>query len=637
MIAFIFFPQHQHKFFRKGVRGRTLCYNKGFPPKNLTAMKELEYPFDAEYIIKKRKSIKRTLLADGSKRLKKKIAVFGGSTTNDIGVYLELFLLNQGIEAEFYQSEYAQYWQDAMFPSEELLSFKPDIVFIHTTNRNIAQYPTVKDDRQTVQTLLDNEYAKYEQMWEKIAETYHCPIIQNNFEMPFYRLMGNKDCSDYRGRLHFLTALNEKFYDYADRHEGFYINDINYVSASYGLKAWSDPSYWNMYKYAMCVEAIPSFSFNLANIIKSVFGKNKKALALDLDNTLWGGVVGDDGVEGIRIGQETGEAQSYYEFQSYIKSLKDLGIILTVCSKNDHENAIAGLNHPEGALKPDDFIIIKANWENKDRNIVETAAELNILPDSIVFVDDNPAERAIVSAQIPGISAPEMDSVENYIMTLDSNGFFEVTTFNEDDLKRNEMYKANAQRAAQQATFADYKDYLLSLDMTAVIDDFIPVYLQRITQLSNKSNQFNVTTKRYTPTEMEAVYESGDYIRLYGKLVDKFGDNGVVSVVIGKKDAEDASVLNMELWLMSCRVLKRDMELAMLDRLVERCKAQGIKTIKGYYYPTAKNNMVRELYGFFGFTKISEDEAGNTVWTLDVDSYENRNHVIRVEDNSALK
>ena len=170
-----------------------------------------------------------------------------------------------------------------------------------------------------------------------------------------------------------------------------------------------------------------------------------------------------------------------------------------------------------------------------------------------------------------------------------------------------------------------------------MIDDFIPVYLQRITQLSNKSNQFNVTTKRYTPTEMEAVYESGDYIRLYGKLVDKFGDNGVVSVVIGKKDAEDASVLNMELWLMSCRVLKRDMELAMLDRLVERCKAQGIKTIKGYYYPTAKNNMVRELYGFFGFTKISEDEAGNTVWTLDVDSYENRNHVIRVEDNSALK
>ncbi len=600
-------------------------------------MKELAYPFDAEYIIKKRKSLKRTLLADGSKRLKKKIAVLGGSTTNDIVVYLELFLLEQGIEAEFYQSEYAQYWQDAMFPNEELLTFRPDIVFIHTTNRNIAQYPSVKDDKAAVQALLDGEYAKFEQMWTKIAETFHCPIIQNNFEMPFYRLLGNRDASDYRGRTHFLNALNEKFYEYADKTEGFYINDLNYVSASYGLTAWSDPSYWNMYKYAMCVDAIPYFSFNLSHIIKSVFGRNKKALALDLDNTLWGGVVGDDGVEGIRIGQETGEAQSYYEFQTYIRSLKDLGIILTVCSKNDHENAIAGLNHPEGALKPDDFIIIKANWENKDRNIIEIANELNILPDAIVFVDDNPAERAIVSAQIPGVSVPEMDGVENYIMTLDRNGFFEVTTLNEDDLKRNEMYKANAQRAAQQAAFGDYQEYLQSLDMTAVIDDFLPVYLQRITQLSNKSNQFNVTTKRYTPTEMEEVFASSDYIRLYGKLVDKFGDNGVVSVVIGKKDPADPTVLHMELWLMSCRVLKRDMELAMLDRLVERCREQGIKTIKGYYYPTAKNNMVRELYGFFGFDKVSEDEAGNTVWTLSVDTYESRCHVIKVEDNTAIK
>lgn len=597
-------------------------------------MKELEYPFDSEYIIKKRKSIKRALLSDGSNRLKKKIAVLGGSTTNDIVVYLDLFLLQNGIEAEFYQSEYAQYWQDAMFPGEELLNFHPDIVFIHTTNRNISAFPDTAMSKEEVQTMLEGEYHKFEQMWQKIAETYHCPIIQNNFEMPFYRIMGNKDCSDYRGRSNFVNRLNEKFYAYAEQTEGFYIHDINFISASYGLKAWSDPSYWNMYKYAMCVDAIPEFSFNLSHIIKSVFGKNKKALALDLDNTLWGGVVGDDGVDGIQIGQETGVSQSYYEFQSYIKSLKSLGVVLTVCSKNDHENAIAGLNHPEGALKPDDFIIIKANWENKDRNIVEIASELNILPDSIVFVDDNPAERAIVQAQVAGVSTPVMDSVENYITTLDRNGYFEVTNFSEDDLKRNEMYRENAQRAAQQASFADYHEYLLSLEMTAVIDDFLPVYLQRITQLSNKSNQFNVTTKRYTATEMEEVFAGSEYIRLYGKLIDKFGDNGVVSVVIGKKDQD---VLHMELWLMSCRVLKRDMELAMLDRLVERCREQGIKTIRGYYYPTAKNNMVRELYGFFGFTKISEDENGNTVWELEVASYKQRNHVIRVEDNSSIQ
>ncbi len=594
-------------------------------------MKELQYPFDSEYIIKKKKSIKRALLSDGSTRLKKKIAVFGGSTTNAIVDNLELFLLDQGIEAEFYQSEYAQYWQDAMFPGEELLSFAPDIVFIHTTNRNITNYPTTSDSREDTARLLEAEYSRFEQMWQKISETYHCPIIQNNFEMPFYRLMGNKDCSDYRGRSNFVTRLNAKFYEYADRTEGFYINDINFISASYGLKEWSDPSYWNMYKYAMCFEAIPEFAFNLSHIIKSVFGKNKKALALDLDNTLWGGVVGDDGVDGIQIGQETGVSQSYYEFQSYVKSLKSLGIILTVCSKNDHENAIAGLEHPEGALKPDDFIIIKANWENKDRNIIETANELNIGADAIVFADDNPAEREIVRQQVSGCAVPEMDSVENYIMTLDRNGYFEVTNFSADDLKRNEMYKANAQRAAQQASFGDYNEYLRSLEMTAVIDDFIPVYLQRITQLTNKSNQFNVTTKRYTPTEMEDVFESSEYIRLYGKLIDKFGDNGVVSVVIGHKNGE---VLDMDLWIMSCRVLKRDMEFAMLDRLVERCREQGIKTVRGYYYPTAKNKMVKDLYGRFGFDRISEDEEGNSVWTLSVDAYEQKCHVIDVKDNS---
>ncbi len=590
-------------------------------------MQELEYPFDSAYIMKKRRAIRKSLLADGSVRLKKRIAVLGGSTTNDIVSVMELFLLNNGIEPTFYQSEYAQYWQDAMFPGEELASFAPDVVFIHTTNRNITAYPKITDSRETADALLESEFARFRQMWEAAAARFHCPIIQNNFEMPLFRLMGNKDCSDYRGRERFISRLNERFYDYAENTANFYINDINFISASYGLKEWSDPSFWNMYKYAMCFDAIPEFSFNTANIIKSLFGKNKKALALDLDNTLWGGVVGDDGAENLQIGQETGVSQSYYEFQSYLKAQSALGVMLTVCSKNDEENALAGLNHPEGVLRPDDFVVIKANWENKDRNILETAAQLNILPDSIVFVDDNPAERAIVRAQVSGAAVPEMDSVENYIRILDRSGFFEITSFSDDDLKRNEMYKANAERAAQQAEFENYSDYLLSLDMKATIEDFIPMYLQRITQLTNKSNQFNLTTKRYTAAQMEEVFSDDSYIRLYGKLVDKFGDNGVVSVVIGKIDGE---TLHIDLWLMSCRVLKREMELAMLDVLVEKCLSRGIKTIRGYYYPTAKNKMVKELYSVFGFDKISESEDGSTQWQLLTEGYEKKCGVIEI-------
>lgn len=593
-------------------------------------MKELEYPFDPSYIIQKRRSLKKSLLNDGRSRIEKKIAVLGGSTTSDIIKSIELFLLDAGIAPIFYESEYAQYFQDAMFPNEELLAFAPDIVFIHTSNRNITNFPDVTDSPESIEQKLQTEYTKFTSIWSSIREKFHCPIIQNNFEMPYYRFLGNRDCYDIHGRCHFLNRLNNLFACYAQEHESFYINDLCYIAGDYGLRQWSDPLFWNMYKYAMCFEAIPIFAFNISNIIKSIFGKNKKALALDLDNTLWGGVVGDDGVDGIEIGQENGVSQSYYEFQSYLKLLKKQGILLTVCSKNDHENALAGLNHPEGALHPEDFIIIKANWENKDRNIIEIAHELNILPDSIVFADDNPAERAIVRAQVPGVAVPELDGVENYIATIDRSGYFEVSAFSDDDLKRNEMYKENTLRAQQMATFSNYSEYLESLQMTAIIDDFIPIYLARITQLTNKSNQFNLTTRRYTTAEMEHVFNSSDYIRLYGKLIDKFGDNGVVSVVIGKMNGYS---LDIDLWLMSCRVLKRDMELAMLDRLVECANEKGITEIYGYYYPTAKNNMVRELYKTLGFEKINEDEIGNTRWKLSVASYKPQNHVIAVQLN----
>ena len=589
-------------------------------------MDELRYPFDSALVMKKQKSLRRELLADGTKRVPVKIAVLGGSTTNGIVDILELFLLNYGIQPRFYQSEYAQFWQDAMF-GEELGGFRPDYIFIHTSNRNITAFPEMSMSREEADELLKSQTSRFVQMWDKLNERFGCPVIQNNMELPFWRLLGNKDAADFHGRVNFISRFNSVIADYAQSRDNFYVHDINYLSACYGLDKWSDPLYWNMYKYTLPVPAIPEFAFSLANIFKSLLGKNKKALALDLDNTLWGGVVGDDGVDGIAIGQEIPMGQGYYEFQQYVKSRKQLGVLLTVCSKNDEENAIAGLNHPDGALKPEDFAVIKANWEPKDRNIEQTAQELNILPDSIVFADDNPAERAIVHAQL-GIETPPMDGVENYIRTLDRGGYFEITAFSKDDLNRSEMYRENAARAKQQASFADYGEYLQSLEMVATIADFEPVYLKRITQLTNKSNQFNLTTRRYTDREMEEVYESKRYIRLYGKLADKFGDNGVVSVVIGeKRDGE----LHIDLWLMSCRVLKRDMEQAMLDTLVEECRKWGIKTIYGYYYPTAKNGMVKELYGTFGFEKISENENGDTVWTLNTESYENQNRYIKIQ------
>ena len=498
-------------------------------------MKVLQYPFDSSEILKKKKSIKRELLADGSTRFTRKIAVLGGSTTSDIVKIMELFLLDQGIEPKFYVCEYAMFEQEALFPSEEFASFAPDVILIHTSNRNIRNWPEISDSMEAVNAKLETEIGRFTAIWKALKDRFSCPIIQNNFDPPFYRILGNRDGVDYRGRLSFVNRLNEAFASYAMENDGFYINDLNYLASDYGIRNWADPSYWNMYKYCMCFDAIPYYAFSASNIIKALFGRNKKALALDLDNTLWGGVIGDDGPQGIQIGQENGVAQSYYEFQQYISQLRDLGILLNVCSKNDKENALEGIEHPEGALKKDDFVIIRANWDSKDRNIQEIASELNILPDSIVFVDDNPAEREIVSVQIPGVCTPVMDSVENYIINIDRSGFFENTAISSDDLGRNQMYRENILRQQTQATFADYGDYLNSLEMKAEIQDFIPLYLERIVQLTNKSNQFNLTTRRYSDVEMDEVRQSDEYIRLYGKLYDKFGDNGVVSVVIGRK------------------------------------------------------------------------------------------------------
>lgn len=601
-------------------------------------MRELEYPFDAGYLLKKSKRIKRALLeqtaADGTSVtfLKKRIAVLGGSTTHDIIRMLELFLLNYGIEPEFYESEYAQYWQDAMFDNEELVQFHPDLIYIHTTGRNITFFPDMEDSLQGIEDKLEAQMSHFRVMWEKLENTYHCPVIQNNFEFPFYRILGNRDGYDPHGKTAFIQRLNMEFARYAAQQEHFYIYDIQYESAAFGLDRWTDPSYWHMYKYAMSMQAIPDFAFHLSHIIKAVFGKNKKAFVLDLDNTLWGGIVGDDGPENLEIGQETSMGQVYQEFQGYLKEHKKIGVLLNVDSKNEEENALAGLKHPEGILKPEDFIVIKANWLPKSQNLTEIASELNIGRDALVFVDDNPAEREIIRQHVPETAVPEMtdgDQVnpDQFIRILDKNAYFEVVTLSEDDKHRNEMYKANAMRKEQEESFGNYSDFLKSLEMEAVIRGFEPVYYSRIAQLTNKSNQFNLTTKRMTQAEVEQMAQDPGYITLYGKLKDKFGDNGVVSLVIGKKNGD---TLELILWLMSCRVLKRDMEQAMLDTLVWQSRESGIRKLHGYYYKTAKNAMVKDFYGAMGFQKLSEKD-GDSEWEYVIpEKYENKNLVIDV-------
>ena len=590
-------------------------------------MDPFAYPLDTATILQKKRSLKRTLLEQPG-LIEKKVALLSGSTIGEIKNILELFLLRQGIKPVFYEGGYGLFFENLVFDDGSLAAFAPDLIYIHTSVRNLKLWPNPGDGPEQVQQKLSAEYSRFEQAI-RAALGFGCPVICNNFDLPVYRVMGNREGSALEGRVHFVRQLNQQLASLVQASSNLYLNDLAYLQALHGMDRFSSQTAWYAYKYAVSIDCIPYLCQSIANITKSLFGKNKKALALDLDNTLWGGIVGDDGPEGIVLGSESPAGMAYSEFQSYLKELSSLGVLLNVCSKNQEEAALSGLARADSVLTREDFICFKANWEPKSHNVAAMAKELNILPESIVFVDDNPAEREIVRQELPGVAVPEMTCPEEYIAVLDRSGYFEVTTLSADDAKRSAMYRQNLERSQLEQSFGDYNDYLKSLDMHCQIGRFDAPHAERITQLINKTNQFNLTTRRFTQAQIEEAAQDPGRITLYGKLEDKFGDNGVVSVVMAQKDGKRAHI---ELWLMSCRVLKRDMEAAMMDELIGRCSRDGIDTLYGYYYPTAKNGMVKDFYARFGFEKVSQDADGNTVWEYRIpDAYEGRNHVIEVE------
>ena len=589
----------------------------------------LSHPLDAQLILRKKNTIKRHLAErDGLRPLK--VAMLGGSTTSELLALLECFLLDYGFAAEFYESEYNQFYQDALFNLDALRAFAPDIVVVHTSSRNVLHWPSPGVTEDDVNALLGSELQRFDAVWDALS-ALECPVIQNNFDHLGERVLGNMDGYALAGASHYLARLNLAFAEAARRRTALYINDIHYLSAQVGISRWHDEKLWCVAKYAMSLEACVEVAWSMAKIINAVKGGSKKCLVLDLDNTCWGGVIGDDGLHGIAIGTETAHAEAYTRFQRYVKKLHGRGVMLAVCSKNEEGNAKQGFGHPDSVLSLADFSAFKANWDPKSHNIGEIAREMNIGEDALVFIDDNPAERDIVSAQLPSVAVPDVgDDVTDFIDHIDKNGFFEAVALSKDDLERNRHYQQNAQRQSEQATFAHYDDYLASLAMQAEILPFSPLYIERIAQLTNKTNQFNLTTKRYSVAELSERANHPQYITLYGRLRDKFGDNGLIAVNL--IEIKNDSEAHIDLWLMSCRVLKRNMEQAMLDEIVQACIARDIHTLYGYYSATAKNAMVKELYGSLGFTRVSGDD-NNSTWVLSIPSpYTKQNTLIEVNN-----
>ncbi len=567
-------------------------------------MEALQYPFDAAAVLQKKRALKKELLKQPN-LLEKKIAIVSGTTVGEVKNVLELFLLNAGICPTFFEGDYGLFYENVVFDSGELAAFKPDVLYIHTSSRNLKHWPLPQDSEEEAKQKCETEYRRFEAVWQA-AEKLGCPVVQNNFELPRWRNFGNMDAWDVHGRVWHVRQLNEKLAQYAAGHPSLYLHDLNYLSSLYGLESWSDDAAWYAYKYACAVAHIPHLCHSLATLLKSLFGLTKKAIAVDLDNTLWGGVIGEVGAEGVELGDETPQGMAFAEFQHYLKMLAGRGVLLNVASKNEEAAALSGFERDDSPLKRKDFVCFEANWGPKSESIAKMAKEINILTDSFVFLDDNPAERELIKRELAGVAVPEIGEVERSIHTVDRCGYFEVTALSEDDKKRGEMYRQNAQRQQDETSFGNYEDYLLSLAMQAEIGSVTEERLERVSQLINKTNQFNLTTHRYTTAEIESHMRAPSSLLLCGRLTDRFGDNGITSVILAEKDNESATI---ELWVMSCRVFKRHLEYAMFDTLVKEASAKGIKTLNASWLKSPKNMLVKEFYDSLGFELLEESET----------------------------
>ncbi|MCL2591837.1 MAG: HAD-IIIC family phosphatase [Defluviitaleaceae bacterium] len=543
-------------------------------------IKELKYPINGEEIIKKKKYLKRQFL-DLSDFTEVRIAILSGSTIGDIADILELFLFSYEIKPIFYIGNYNQYYEETLFNTKDLISFRPDIILIHTTSRNV----------------LDKDiFSKLNQVWEHIQKMHGCIIIQNNFELLYNHISE-------------ISELNTKIDEY--KNKTFYVNDIRYLSAVYGLDEWLDNRSYYLYGYAFNVKAVPMFCHNIAIIIKSIYGKNHKCIVVDLDNTIWGGIVGEVGAEGIELGKGTALGEAYLDFQKFLKKMHSFGIILAACSKNNETIAKEAFTNSNMVLQLDDFAVFCANWNEKSNNIIHISKSLNILPQHLVFVDDNPAEREQVSSVLPQVAIIESNFVTDFIRYIDRGGYFYSEVYLEEDIRRNEYYRNEVKRKVVEVNSNNYGDYLSSLTMAAKIEPFSDAHIERITTLINKTNQFNLTGQRYSLNEVKKISINNNFVTLYADLNDKFGSSGIISALISEVIEGSAHV---RLWVMSCRVFKRDVELAVFDSLVEECLKRGIKKIFGYYHKTDRNEFVSKLYESLGFYKSLGE-----VWVFDVD------------------
>ncbi|SFK83813.1 HAD-superfamily phosphatase, subfamily IIIC/FkbH-like domain-containing protein [Nitrosomonas aestuarii] len=541
--------------------------------------------------------------------------------------------IRNGIDLEVITADFGQVAQEAFDPVSKLNQSHLDAVLLALDYR---AYPIFAGEfSSSNEKSLSNEALGYLQQIRDSFTNYGGMIcITQTLACPPYELSGNFDAqldgTLRRALSEFNFALTEDVRTCAD-----VMLDIAVLANMVGVNQWFDERQWYMSRVPMANTFIPLYTEYLTKLIAALRGKSKKCLVLDLDNTLWGGVIGDDGLEGIQVGQGHPVGEAFLAIQQWVKALKDLGIIITICSKNEKNIALEAFNKHSGMLlKEDDIAVFIANWNDKASNIRQIAEILNIGLDAMVFVDDNPAEREIIRTMIPEISVPELPKdPSQFLRILCAARYFEKIDFTDDDAQRSAQYKSNLRRHEMLQTTPNLTEYLASLEMRIRFVPFDEMGRKRIVQLINKTNQFNLTTRRYTEADVLEFEKSDHYVTLQVHLQDKFGDNGMVCVVICK--AYD-DYWEIDTWLMSCRVIKRRVEEAVCDEIVALARSYGINKLRGFYRPTEKNKLVKEHYHKLGFELMSSSDS-EEVWELLTDRYHMKNPPLNIEKSSLIK
>lgn len=446
-----------------------------------------------------------------------------------------------------------------------------------------------------------------------------CTVVLQTLAAPAESLFGSLDGQLPGTQRWLIEAFNQRLR--ARRASGELLFDVAALAGQVGLTQWHDPTQWAVGKFAFAHAMVPLYAEHLARLLAAAKGKAKKCLVLDLDNTLWGGVIGDDGMAGIVLGQGHPVGEAHLQVQATALALRERGIVLAVSSKNEESIARQVFReHPDMLLREEHIAVFQANWKDKASNLRAIAQALNIGVDALVFLDDNPAERLQVRQELPQVGVPELpSSPEFFAGTLLAGGYFEALQFTAEDGQRAAQYQANAARSAELGASSDLGAYLQSLQMQAQFGEFDLLGRARISQLINKTNQFNLTTRRYSEAEVESFERDPDVLGLQIRLIDRHGDNGMISVVICKPLGGATWVIDT--WLMSCRVLNRGLERQVLNELVQRAAERGIKRLVGQYIPTEKNAMVAEHYPRLGFTSLPA-EATAQRWALEVEGYQ---------------